>query len=400
VRLIYPVQWSTLGRHASREQSVNTVAAFSRQGLRVTLLMPQRFDDPHLGADEIRDYFDVTGDFSVVQRACPWVGDHIPATSLWLRRVFSDPETRAADVFYSRIPQMIGMGTLSPLPFATDLYRPWPDHWPWLRPFVKRTARHRKCLGLVLHSEYTADSYARAGVAPGAMMVAHNGVDERRMLPRLSKSEARRRLGLEESRQTVVYAGRMNLQKGLDEVLALADIRPRVRFVLVGSERHGPIEEAAAQRANVTVVPWQAPRDLAPYLYAADVLIVPPSRAPLEEFGNCVLPMKLFTYLFAGRPILAPVLPDTADILRHRHNAVLVRAGAREAAAAALDELLNDAALAERIAGNAQRLAAEFTWDHRAVRVSAFLQARLSGAAAPETAGPIRRSVPQAADAV
>ena len=60
-------------------------------------------------------------------------------------------------------------------------------------------------------------------------------------------------------------------------------------------------------RANVRIVPWQPPEALPAWLYAADLLLIPASAAPLERFGTCVLPMKTFLYLAAGRPILAAV---------------------------------------------------------------------------------------------
>ena len=71
---------------------------------------------------------------------------------MWLRQVFRDPLLAEADLLYSRIPAMLGIGRRAPLPFATDQYRPWPDDWPWIRPLVRRTARHPRCLGLILHS--------------------------------------------------------------------------------------------------------------------------------------------------------------------------------------------------------------------------------------------------------
>ena len=61
--------------------------------------------------------------------------------------------------------------------------------------------------------------------------------------------------------------------------------------------------------------PGRRRRDLPAWLAAADVLLIPPSRAPLEQFRNCVLPLKLFAYLAAGKPILAPRAPDTAELL-------------------------------------------------------------------------------------
>ena len=149
-------------------------------------------------------------------------------------------------------------------------------------------------------------------------------------------------------------------------------------FLLVGSEGEGPIEAAAAQRANVRIVPWQTPATLPAWLRRADVLLIPPSRAPLEQFRNCVLPLKLFAYLAAGRPILAPVAPDTAELLRDGDNALLVPPGDPAAAAAALDRH-PERARPCRAAGRGRRWQprGELTWDRRAEKIETFLEARL-----------------------
>ena len=101
--------------------------------------------------------------------------------------------------------------------------------------------------------------------------------------------------------------------------------------MLVGSEGEGPVEAEAAALGNVRIVPWQAPGSLPAWLAAADVLLIPPSRAPLEQFRNCVLPLKLFAYFAAGRPILAPAAPDTAELLADGENALLVPPGRPDA---------------------------------------------------------------------
>lgn len=377
MRLVYPLLWSRLDRKACREQSVSTAAALARRGVAVTLLLPRGPGDPALSADDLRSWFAVEGDFRVVQRPSRWAGEALAATLMWLRQVFRDPELAGADLLYSRIPAMLGMGQRAPLPLATDHYRPWPDDWPWLRPLVRRTARHRRCLGLVLHSNYAAGAYARAGVPQNKILVAHNGAN-----PGMTDAPAsRRELGLPQDRPVALYAGRVNEEKGLDQILALADLRPDVLFVLVGSEGEGAIEAAAAGRANIRIVPWQAPADLPAWLRAADALLIPPSRAPLEQFRNCVLPLKLFSYLAAGRPILAPRAPDTAELLSDGANALLVPPDDPEAAAAALDRVLNEPGLAALLGAGARVQAKELTWDRRAEKIQAFLQAGLMAAA-------------------
>jgi glycosyltransferase involved in cell wall biosynthesis len=376
MRLTYPLLWSRPDRKACREQSVNTAAALARRGLEVTLLMPRGAQDPALSPADLRAYFGVEGDFGLVQRPSRWAGEALARTLFWLRQVFGDPALAGADILYSRIPAMLAIGGRSPIPFATDHYRPWPDDLPAIRPLVRRTARGPKCLGLILHSAFAAASYARAGVAPEKILVAHNGAEPRRMGPPGGKAEARATLGLPPDRFIAAYAGRINAQKGLDQLLALADLRPDSLFLLVGSEGEGAIEAEAAARANVRVVPWQAPAELPAWLHAADILLIPPSRAPLERFRNCVLPLKLFAYLAAGRPILAPLAPDTAELLADGDNALLVPPGDPAAAAAALDRL-RDPALAARLGANAYARSAALTWDARAEKIHRFLEERL-----------------------
>jgi len=377
MRLLYPLMWSRPDRKACREQTMGTVAALARRGVETILLMPRGPDDPALTAAALADYFAVEGGFRLVQRESRWAGEALARTLFWLRQVFRDPEVQRADLLYSRIPAMLGMGGRSPLPFAVDHYRPWPDDLPVIRPLLRRTARQDKCLGLVLHSAFAAGAYQRAGVPAEKVLVAHNGAEPRRMGPPPDKAAARAQLGLAPDRFTAVYAGRVNAQKGLDQLLALADLRPETLFVLVGSEGEGPVEAEARRRPNVRIVPWQEPAALPAWLHAADVLLIPPSRAPLEQFRNCVLPLKLFAYLAAGRPILAPAAPDTAELLQDGENALLVPPGDAVAAAAALDRL-RDPVLAARLGAAAYARSGELTWDRRAEKIEAFLTHRLN----------------------
>lgn len=389
MRILYPVLWGRPGRHASQAQTVATVAALGRAGHEVTLLVPQGKRDASLSAAALRAWFAVEGDFRVIQRSSIWQGDGVLRTVMWLRQAFADPTIGESDVFYSRIPAMVGIGGFSPLPFATDHYRPWPDVYPAIRSHVRRTARALHCLGFVLHSHHAADAYLRSGVPADRLLVAYNGFDS--MGEPLDKLEARERLGLPGARSIAVYAGRINAEKGLDTLLDLADRRPEVLFVLVGSEGQGPIEQTAARRANVRVIPWAAPEALPQWLFAADVLLVPPSSEPLRRFGTCVLPLKLFSYLAAGRPILAPDAPDTRELLTHEQTAFLVAPDQPDLAAAALDRLLGDSGLAGLLSAKALELAQGLSWDRRAQLIAAFLRRRLAqlppGLASPVYAG-------------
>lgn len=407
MHILYPLLWSTLGRQACREQTMATAAALARRGHEVTLLMPQRRRDPTLSADDLRLFHDVEGELRLVQRPCRWVGEGLLTSLMWIFRFVRDPALAGADLLYSRIPAMLGAGHLSPLPFATDHYRPWPDDHPTSRPFLRRTAAHGHNLGIILHSEYAAGAYRRMGISEEKLLVAHNGADP--PTERLDPGQARERLGLPRWRPIAAYAGRINAGKGLDQILALADRRPETLFLLIGSEGDGAIERRAAALHNVRIVPWTAPGELSVWLQAADILLIPPSLAPLERHRNCVLPMKLFAYLAAGRPILAPASPDTAELLQHERTALLVEPDRPEAAATALDRLFGEPALAARLGANGRALAAGLSWDHRAAKIAAFLEARLQAVASgrraaqrslyTKTVTPIKAAIAGAAQA-
>ena len=91
-----------------------------------------------------------------------------------------------------------------------------------------------------------------------------------------------------------------------------------------------------------------------------------------------MLPLKLYAYLAAGRPILAPTAPDTAELLEHGSNAWLVPPDNSDAAAEGLDRLLRDNALADRLAANALSLSEGLTWDARGEKIERFLRERLA----------------------
>jgi glycosyltransferase involved in cell wall biosynthesis len=86
-------------------------------------------------------------------------------------------------------------------------------------------------------------------------------------------------------------------------------------------------------------------------------------------------PLKLFEYMAAGKPIVASDLPALAEVLRHGENALLAEAGNPDALAAAIRRVLEDRALAERIARTAFDEAPNYSWQRRADRLVPVLQA-------------------------
>jgi glycosyltransferase involved in cell wall biosynthesis len=152
---------------------------------------------------------------------------------------------------------------------------------------------------------------------------------------------------------------------------------PPVSFLLVGGlPEHIARLKSYADRLGAMNVTFEGHRpvgEVPRYLYAADVLIIPPTKKPLEKFGRTVLPMKLFTYLAAGRPILAPALPDSSELLEHDQNACLVTPDDPDATADTIRGLLADSKRCRSLSAGAARTAKQLTWDARARKIKNWL---------------------------
>jgi len=358
---------------ADAEVVLNTAGALAKRGHQVTLSVPA---PPSVSSSFERDvlhYYGIEGPLKVTPM--PSNTRNIAVQHIHHARHFSEhPLFVKADFIYTRHPVVVMHALRAGQSVLMDHYRPWGDQFPPLQPIFRRFMNHPRFLGLTVHSRYSYESYRRLGVPRAKLRVVHNGFDPKRMEPVLSKAEARRILALPRDKQIITYAGRINERKGLDVLLHLADRMPEVLFLLVGSTGRGSIEIEAERRDNVRVVPWQTASSIAPYLYASDVLTIPPSSVPLEQVGNTVLPLKLFLYLAAGRPVFAASSPDTAEILEHDHNAWLVPPDNGAEAERQLRLLLGDAARLERLGRACQELAAGLTWDSRATKVEAFFE--------------------------
>ena len=177
----------------------------------------------------------------------------------------------------------------------------------------------------------------------------------------------------------VVYAGHLYAWKGVDVLLDALGQLGGVRGVIVGGYEKEPdlagLRERAARLGiseRVTFTGLVPPPAVAAYLRAARVLVLPnPASAISTRFTS---PLKLFEYMAAGRPIVASDLPSIREVLRHEENALLVEPGNPTALAAGVRRLLEDPALADRLAQAAMTDVQDYSWDRRAERLEALLQ--------------------------
>jgi len=378
MRIAYVFDALLPNRETDAEQALQTIGALVRAGASVTLVVPRRWLDAGVSAAVLQAHYDVAQAFDVVCLPSAFPAARAIEKLAHAVRAAAAPMLKTFDVVYTRNVSAMLVSLVWGHPVVYETYRPWADQYPLSAPLFRVAAQRPNFVGAILHSRFALCRYAAVGMDTERCEVIHNGFEPMAFEPRLSREQARAKLGLPQATTIAVYAGRVSEGKGLGVLLSMARHHPQTLFVLVGSEGRGPIEVQAEQLANVAVQPWQPFGTLAPYLYAADVLILPPSLIPLQQVGNTVLPMKLFLYLAAGRAILAGKTPDTAELLAHDHNAWLVAPDDVEAACNGLQTLLSSHDLRDRLARQCRVDASALTWEARGQRILAFLRQHLS----------------------
>jgi glycosyltransferase involved in cell wall biosynthesis len=181
--------------------------------------------------------------------------------------------------------------------------------------------------------------------------------------------------GLSDERPArVVYAGQLYPWKGVDVLVeAVARVQAARLVILGGLPGETDLARIRVRVATLgllkraelagTVPQAQVARELR----RAAVVAVPFLRSVMTERHTS--PLKAFEAMAAGRPIVCSDLPSSREFLRDGQNALLVPPGDAAALAEAIRRLLDDPALAERIARRAFEDARQYTWDARAARL-------------------------------
>ncbi|MGA2351485.1 MAG: glycosyltransferase [Terracidiphilus sp.] len=152
------------------------------------------------------------------------------------------------------------------------------------------------------------------GASPAASRAVINGCDLSAFHPS-DRREARQKLGIDANAETVVYIGRMDIKKGLRELVEAAAIlrmdRPNLRMYLIGDGPDKYLVENVIRDSNATsyihAVPACAFDDVAIWMAAADVVTLP---SYMEGCPNVVLEA-----LACGRPVVATNVGGIPEIL-------------------------------------------------------------------------------------
>jgi len=190
---------------------------------------------------------------------------------------------------------------------------------PSVRPFIRSALFNAKAaIGV---SRPMLDALVALGAPPDRVILVRNGVDRAMFRPR-HRTEARVSLGLPEKDKLLLFVGRLEREKGLDELIAAfheltTKSTDPISLVIVGD---GSLRSELVRKTNgdhrIFLVGARPAEDVARFLAAADLLVLP---SWAEGTPNVVLES-----LAARRPVVATHVGGIPDVVRHGHTGLLV----------------------------------------------------------------------------
>jgi glycosyltransferase involved in cell wall biosynthesis len=175
-------------------------------------------------------------------------------------------------------------------------------------------------------------------------------VDANRFRPG-DRQAARAKLGLPQDRPLVGIVATLRKWKGHRFLVeAVARLPEQVGLVVVGDGPQRDALEALVDRHAMRARAWFPgnQKDVLPWLHAMDVFALP-------SYANEGVPQALVQAMLAGLACVTTSAGSIGELARHDATALVVPGQDVEALRAALERLLSDAALRERLGEAARR---------------------------------------------
>jgi glycosyltransferase involved in cell wall biosynthesis len=168
-----------------------------------------------------------------------------------------------------------------------------------------------------------------------------------------------------------MYVGRLDGWKGAQTLCEAAQfLSDTIQVIVVGGEPH-QVESFKSRYPKILFLGFVPYEKIAHIQAAADVLVLPNTGkdAVSQKFTS---PLKLFTYMASGKPIVASDLPSIREVLDDQ-ACYFVTPDDVQALAQGVEHVLRDTDAAQK-AARAKTLVTSYTWDMRAQKILAAIQ--------------------------
>jgi glycosyltransferase involved in cell wall biosynthesis len=230
-------------------------------------------------------------------------------------------------------------------------------------------ARH--AYRVVVISKGLQEVYQKAGVRAERIILAPDAIDLETFRGEKSKSESRTKLGLPIEATIALYVGRLDGWKGVSTLYHAAELLSGdVQVVVVGGEP-AEVERYSHEFSRVTFLGYRPYRELAEVQSAADVLVLPNTGKDINS-ALYTSPLKLFSYMASGRPIVLSDLPSLREILDEQSAYFFIPDDEQSLAEAVRCAIVNPDESLEK-AKRALSLVERYTWITRAKTILAAI---------------------------
>ena len=233
------------------------------------------------------------------------------------------------------------------------------DHWHGFSHFNRKRRCICRWLGRVTDLSLAVSQgvrdylIAQCALDPAKVRVVHNGVDLERLRQHRPRTAVRRELGLAAEARVVGLVARLDhWGKGHREffaaLAALPEGYPVEALIIGGGRREAEMRRLAAELGLAGRVHFLGPRDDVPDLLSALDIFVLPSHSEGVS-------LALLEAMAAGLPVIATRVGGLPEVVTDGENGLLIPPQDPEALATALERLLADPDLAQKLGENARK---------------------------------------------
>lgn len=382
MKLVYLAPIGLFDDWAHTVQIMKMCEAFSQAGAEVELVVPNRkvsFSKSDTTAADPFKYNNVKEVFKITK---------LPAIDLfygspskffyWLRLISFLVSSRfylafkKYDILYTR-------EVYSRL-FFSNLYlekHTFPKIVSYFNKFVFKSVK-----GLVVLTSFIKKGMIDLGVGADKVLVSHDGVRLEDFSITISKDDARRDLSLSSKDYIFGYIGTlktMGMEKGVgDAISALKYLPNNYRLYVVGGTKvdvsfYESFSISVGVRARVTFAGTVLHKSIPIHISACDIVVAPFPKN--EHYEYYMSPLKIFEYMASKRPMVVTNLASLREVLRDKETALFIEPNNPKQLASAVEELVNNPDLAEKISQNAYLdMEQNYTWNKRAENIIEFIK--------------------------
>jgi phosphatidylinositol alpha-mannosyltransferase len=226
----------------------------------------------------------------------------------------------------------------------------------------------KKCRRVIVLNRHTEFQLLRWGISRETIKYVPNGIDRSEFIGKRNKpSSLRRKLGIPEDAVVLLYVGRLDRGKGVENLLKAFHIvqehtQKSVWAIIVGEGELRRDLMRASRDLHNTVFMGFIPRNELLAAYAESDVFVMPSE------GGEGMPTVVLEAMAAGLPVIATRIPGNIDIAVTEFGKLVPPGDAQQLALSLLDMIRNPASL-KQLGSRASLFSKRYDWSNIASRI-------------------------------